>query len=137
MLATTLRTATVADVMTNLQTSTYPRTDVIALGWGMGNAQNGIHAACVKAASMGLLTLTQDYTDYVELTPYGKEWTPEPVFTLTYRTSNGPAERVLTAHGIERIGAVVLRLANRDMASDIEVRNESGEDVTFDFRCFA
>jgi len=138
MLATALRTATVADVIRRLQSSTYLRTDVAALGWGMGDAQNHIPAAVGRAARMGLLTTGHDRNRnaYVELTAYGRDWTPEPVFTLRYRTSEGVKERVLTAAGVERVGRVVMRLADRDAATDIEVLDEGGVDQTFGFACF-
>lgn len=139
MLATALRNATVADVIRRLQSSTYLRTDVAALGWGMGDAQNRIPAAVGRAARMGLLTTGTDRNRnaYVELTAYGCDWTPEPVFTLRYRNAGGVRERVLTAAGVERVGRVVMRLADRDMATDIEVFDEDGNDRTFEFACFA
>jgi hypothetical protein len=132
-----LRDATVADIVNRLRDSTYLTTDVIALGWGMGDAQNNITAAVIRAVRMGLLTTGGSRNEYVELTPYGRDWTPEPVFTLAYRTSNGRSERVLTSAGVERVGRVVMRLAGHDMATDIEIRDEAGREVTFDFACFA
>ena len=66
----------------------------------------------------------------------GRYLGPATQYTLKYRTSEGPRERVLDAAGIERVGAVVMRLADRDMATDIEVFDETGADVTFDFACF-
>lgn len=138
MLATALRSATVADVIRRLQSSTYLRTDVAALGWGMGDAQHNIPAAVGRAARMGLLSTGRDRNRnaYVELTAYGRDWTPEPVFTLRYRTSEGVKERVLGCAGVERVGRVVANLADRDQTTDIEVLDESGVDVTFDFACF-
>lgn len=132
-----LRDATVADVVTRLQSSTYLRTDMTALGWGMGDAQENIADAVGRAARMGLLIVGGDRGEYVQLTPYGREWTPVPVFTLRYRTSNGPETRVRAATGIEVIGKVLMRLADRDMATDIEVHDEAGQEVTFDFACFS
>lgn len=59
-----------------------------------------------------------------------------PKFTLRYRTSAGVNERSLTRPGVERVGAVVMRLADRDEATEIEVLDEAGLDVTFNFACF-
>lgn len=138
MLATALRNATVADVIRRLQSSTYERTDVAALGWGMGDAQHNIPNAVGRAAKAGLLTTGTDRNRnaYVALTEFGKDWTPQPVFTLRYCTEQGVRERVLPAGGVERIGTVVWRMADREQAWDIAVLDESGVDVTFDFACF-
>lgn len=59
-----------------------------------------------------------------------------PTFTLRYRTAEGVKERSLTRPGVERVGAVVMRLADRDQATDIEVLDADGADVTFNFACF-
>lgn len=139
MFTTDLRSATIADVMRRLQSSTYLRTDIVALGWGMGDAQNDITSAVEAAASKGLLSMGRDRNGkaYVELTDLGREWKFEPTFTLRYCTDNGEKERTLTATGVERIGAVVARCASREQAWGIEVLNGLGEDVTFDFACFS
>jgi hypothetical protein len=60
-----------------------------------------------------------------------------PTYKLRYVTESGRRERELTASGIERVGAVVMRMADRDAAWDIEVLDANGGDVTFDFTCFA
>jgi hypothetical protein len=133
-----LRTATVADVVNRLRSSGYPLAAVDALGWGMGDAQYGIEAAVAVAVKAGVVEVSKlRGKPMVALTAWGRDgYEPQPMFRLMYRTSNGPVERVLPANGIERIGAVVMRLADRDKATDIEVRDENGSECTFDFRCF-
>lgn len=133
-----LRSATVADVITRLRSSGYPLTAIDALGWGMGDAQHDIDAAVARAAKAGVVAVSKlRGKPMVALTAWGRDgYEPAPMFTLTYRTSNGWSERVLNANGVERIGAVVMRLADRDMATDIEVHDEAGTEVTFDFACF-
>lgn len=59
-----------------------------------------------------------------------------PVFRLSYGTVNGTIVRTIPASGIERIGAVVMRGAERGIVWDIEVTDKDGVDVTFDFACF-
>lgn len=60
-----------------------------------------------------------------------------PMFTLRFATASGPVEKILDSVGVERIGAVVMRGADRGEAWDVEVRDESGVEVTFDFPCFS
>ena len=57
-------------------------------------------------------------------------------FKLSYETDNGTFVRTLPASGIERIGAVVMRSANRGTTWNIQVTDKDGVDVTFDFACF-
>ncbi len=54
-----LRTATVADIVTRLTNTTYAMTKVDALGWGMGGAQNDIHAAVDAAIEAGLVEVVR------------------------------------------------------------------------------
>lgn len=67
----------------------------------------------------------------------GADLGPAPTYTLTYSTEAGPCEKQLDAAAIERVGRVVMRCANRGEAWDVEVRDASGGDVTFNFPCFA
>ncbi|MGW3427521.1 DUF6907 domain-containing protein [Streptomyces melanosporofaciens] len=60
-----------------------------------------------------------------------------PGYTLSYETSDGPHSRHLHAAGIETVGKVVQSMADRGEVWNIEVRDDSGVDVTFDFGCFA
>ncbi|AZM51838.1 hypothetical protein DMA15_03910 [Streptomyces sp. WAC 01529] len=57
-------------------------------------------------------------------------------FTLSYGTVNGTIVRTLPASGIERVGALAARGAERGIVWDIEVTDKNGVDVTFDFACF-
>lgn len=61
----------------------------------------------------------------------------EPQYTLKYATAHGPKEKLLGSSGVQRVGTVVMRLADRDQVWDIEVFDENGNDVTFNFACFA
>ncbi|MGW4889618.1 hypothetical protein [Streptomyces murinus] len=58
------------------------------------------------------------------------------VFTLTYTSEIGPQTRTLTARGIETVGRIINRLADRGEVWDIAVTDKDGRDVTFDFHCF-
>ncbi|MEU1908134.1 DUF6907 domain-containing protein [Streptomyces hygroscopicus] len=58
-------------------------------------------------------------------------------FTLSYETSDGPESRHLHAAGVETVGKVVQSMANRGEVWNIQVHDDSGVDVTFDFGCFA
>lgn len=61
----------------------------------------------------------------------------DPLFTLTYQTDQGMQRREnRTAHGVEAIGRVLMRLADRMAAWDIAVLDAVGEDVTGQFACF-
>lgn len=61
-------------------------------------------------------------------------------YTLRYTTERYGIEtviqRTLPATGIERIGVVVMRGAERGTCWNIEVFDKDGNDVTFDFACF-
>ncbi|MGH3375965.1 MAG: hypothetical protein ACRDP6_14600 [Actinoallomurus sp.] len=65
----------------------------------------------------------------------GRDLGPAPLFTLRYATACGPSERSLTFAGIQRVGGLVMRLADRDEAWGIEVLADGG-DVTFNFPVF-
>lgn len=60
----------------------------------------------------------------------------EPQYTLHYRTAKGAYARRLGASGVERVGRVLMNLAGRGEACDIEVVDTDGVDVTFDFAAF-
>lgn len=57
-------------------------------------------------------------------------------YTLTYTCKTGIHVRTLPARGIERVGSVVARCAERGETWDIAVTDKDGADVTFDFACF-
>ncbi|MGW6638521.1 hypothetical protein [Streptomyces cyaneofuscatus] len=57
-------------------------------------------------------------------------------FTLSYEKEEGIVTRTLPAAGIERVGSVVARLAERETVWNVAVFDKDGEDVTFEFRCF-
>jgi hypothetical protein len=59
-----------------------------------------------------------------------------PRFTLTCTTPEGPVNKPLTAAGVEKVGAMVARHADKEAAWDIAVTDDAGNDVTFDFDCF-
>ncbi|WP_326804925.1 hypothetical protein OIE49_29510 [Streptomyces sp. NBC_01788] len=56
-------------------------------------------------------------------------------FTLTYSDKDGTHTRRLPARGIETVGRIISRHAERGEAWAIAVHDSSG-DVTFDFACF-
>lgn len=60
----------------------------------------------------------------------------EPQYTLRHENKTGIIERTLPASGIERIGQLLNRAADRGEAWNIEVLNAAGRDVTADFACF-
>ena len=57
-------------------------------------------------------------------------------FKLSYETDEGTFVHTLPAGGIERIGTLAARGADRDEVWNIEVTDKDGVDVTFDFACF-
>ncbi|WP_329214871.1 hypothetical protein OG352_05400 [Streptomyces sp. NBC_01485] len=58
------------------------------------------------------------------------------VYTLTYAAPSGTHVRTLPARGIETVGRVISRCADRHEVWDIAVTDKDGNDVTFDFLCF-
>ncbi|MFF4409849.1 hypothetical protein [Streptomyces sp. NPDC001404] len=58
-------------------------------------------------------------------------------FTLRYTTADGRQVRVLPRRGVETVGRLLMKLADRDEVWDIEVLDGDGGDVTFGFSCFA
>lgn len=66
----------------------------------------------------------------------GSDLGPAPIYTLRYNTPIGAVEKQLDHSGVERIGTVVMRVANRGKATNIAVLDATGQDVTFDFACF-
>ncbi|UNZ20640.1 hypothetical protein [Streptomyces sp. 891-h] len=61
----------------------------------------------------------------------------EPQYTLTYTTPGGPATKTASgSKGVETIGALLVRAADRGEAWGIQVLDEGGADVTFNFACF-
>lgn len=66
----------------------------------------------------------------------GHDLGPAPQYTLAYDTARGRVVRSLTTSGIERVGTVVSRAADRERVWNIAVTDAGGEDVTLDFACF-
>ncbi|MFD9561558.1 hypothetical protein [Streptomyces sp. NPDC059994] len=60
----------------------------------------------------------------------------EPQYTVRHEDKTGTIERTLPASGVERIGQLLMRAADRGEAWDIEVLDADGNDVSFDFACF-
>jgi len=129
MISTTERTATAADIIKRLTGSTYQSTAVDALGWGMGPAQLGIDAAVTDAEQLGYVVVSE---------LRGKKMVAlAPLFTLVYETKDGVKRREPSpARAIETVGRVVMRMADREAAWNIQVFDAQGHDVTFDFACF-
>jgi len=125
----TLRAATAADVIKRLTGSIYLSTAVDALGWGMGDAQLCIDQAVVDAESTGYVIVS-----YLR----GKKMVAlAPLFTLVYETKDGVKHRdPAPARAVETVGRVVMRMADRKAAWNIQVFDAKGNDVTFDFACF-
>jgi hypothetical protein len=59
-----------------------------------------------------------------------------PVFTLRYTVDGNACSREVDAASIDKVGALVMRLAEAGRATDIQVTDASGNDVTFDFPVF-
>lgn len=125
----TERTATITDIVKRLTGSTYQSTAVDALGWGMGPAQLGIDAAVADAESSGYVIVSE---------VRGKKMVSlAPLFTLVYETKDGVKRREASpARAVETVGRVVMRMADREAAGNIQVFDAQGNDVTFDFACF-
>lgn len=123
------RTATAEDIIKRLTGSTYQSTAVDALGWGMGPAQIGIEAAVTDAELLGYVIVSE---------LRGKKMVAlAPLFTMVYGTEDGMQRRQpCPARAIETVGRVVMRMADREAAWNIQVFDASGADVTFDFACF-
>lgn len=66
----------------------------------------------------------------------GRDLGPAPLYVLRYATERGTSERSLTFAGVQRVGALIMRLADRDEAWDIEVLDSNGGDITFNFPVF-
>lgn len=60
----------------------------------------------------------------------------EPEYTLFYAMRHGTRSRRLSAAGIARVGRSIMRLAARGHAWDIQVTDDAGNVVTYDFPCF-
>lgn len=129
MLSTTERAATADDIIKRLTGSTYQSTAIDALGWGMGPAQLGIDQAVKDAESFGYVIVTE---------LRGKKMVAlAPLFTLAYETKDGIKRREPSpARAVETVGRVVMRMADRKAAWNIQVFDAQGNDVTFDFACF-
>lgn len=142
--STDTQLATVADLVQYLRAQPRAFTNYATLTAGLDTAAlDALRATVLLAEKASVLTVIAPAGApmHLALTAWGADgadgYQPQPMFTLTYRTCHGPNERVQTADGIERIGALVMRLADRDLATDIEVRDENGTEVTFNFRCFS
>ncbi|MFD4535616.1 hypothetical protein ACFWNL_18250 [Kitasatospora sp. NPDC058397] len=62
---------------------------------------------------------------------------PEPMYTLRYETETGRHTKTLDRAGVERVGQIATRAADRGELWNIEVLDPCGDDVTCDFDCFA
>ncbi|MER6235970.1 hypothetical protein ABT185_07820 [Streptomyces clavifer] len=60
----------------------------------------------------------------------------EPQYTIRYENRNGIVEKVVGAAGVERVGRVLMNLADRDTVWNIECFDEAGLEVTFCFAVF-
>ncbi|WP_405676814.1 hypothetical protein OG292_19430 [Streptomyces sp. NBC_01511] len=60
----------------------------------------------------------------------------EPTYTLRYENSDGPVEKQVGSAGVERVGGVLMRCADRGTVWNIECFDELGEEVTFNFAVF-
>ncbi|REF00377.1 hypothetical protein [Thermomonospora umbrina] len=61
---------------------------------------------------------------------------PAPTYTLRYDTEHGTQSRELTRPGIETVGRLVVRQADKDKVWNIAVLDANGGDITFDFPVF-
>lgn len=66
----------------------------------------------------------------------GEDLGIEPQYTLTYDTPTGPRAKRLGSGGVEHVGSVLMRCADRDEVWDIKVSDDTGHDVTFNFAVF-
>ncbi|MFF2548336.1 hypothetical protein ACFVUY_38065 [Kitasatospora sp. NPDC058063] len=62
---------------------------------------------------------------------------PEPTYTLRYETETGRHTKTLNRAGVERVGRIASRAADRGELWNIEVLDLRGADVTDEFACFA
>ncbi|WP_097865949.1 hypothetical protein [Streptomyces sp. rh34] len=60
----------------------------------------------------------------------------EPQYTLRYENRTGPMEKTVGAAGVEKVGRVLMSLADRDEVWNIECFDEQGYEVTFNFAVF-
>ncbi|MFH9610408.1 hypothetical protein [Streptomyces sp. NPDC017448] len=60
----------------------------------------------------------------------------EPQYTLRYENRTGPVEKTVGAAGVETVGRVLMRLADRDEVWNIECFDAEGYEVTFAFAVF-
>ncbi|RLV66369.1 hypothetical protein STAN_1890 [Streptomyces sp. CBMAI 2042] len=60
----------------------------------------------------------------------------EPQYTLRYEKNAGPMERTVSAAGVQKVGRVLMSLADRDEVWAIECFDERGYEVTFNFAVF-
>lgn len=60
----------------------------------------------------------------------------EPQYTLRYENHTGPREKTVGAAGVEKVGQVLMSLADRDEVWNIECFDEQGCEVTFNFAVF-
>lgn len=67
----------------------------------------------------------------------GRDLGPAPTYTLRYTTDRGTSEKPgLDFVGVQRVGNLVMRLADRDKAWGIEVLDGDGYDITYNFPVF-
>lgn len=102
--------------------------------------------AYVTSAASGVATVATDrprpsWSECSEQIPgfiTGRDLGPAPTYTLRYTNDAQPVIRTqLDAQAVERIGGVVMRVADRrGDISDIAVLDAEGGDVTFNFACF-
>ncbi|MEU3903344.1 hypothetical protein AB0F20_05945 [Streptomyces goshikiensis] len=66
----------------------------------------------------------------------GSDLGQEPQYVLRYEKESGTIEKRLGAAGVERVGQVLMRCADRGTVWNIECFDAKGDEVTFDFAVF-
>ncbi|MGW6913731.1 hypothetical protein ACWGB8_07915 [Kitasatospora sp. NPDC054939] len=138
MLTTATRQAsTVADLVSYLQTHPSGPANVVADRMRQDTGKTGLLAALRTAQRAGLIHMspsTPTRPAWISLTDKGLEWTPQPVYLVTFTTDGRQHGKALDRHSVEL--ATVL-LAAAETVSAITVTSEHGDDVTADFLRFA
>lgn len=60
----------------------------------------------------------------------------EPQYVLRYENESGKVEKHVGAAGVEKVGQVLMRCADRGAVWNIECFDAEGREVTFDFAVF-
>jgi hypothetical protein len=77
-----------------------------------------------------------EMTDHVPGLLTGFDLGREPQYTIRYEKRTGAVEKVVGAAGVERVGGVLMRCADRGTVWNIECFDEQGYEVTFNFAVF-